>query len=154
MNRRASSGKAPIVFLAGLLVMVVGAVAAYKLWPAATHADPNNPNNPNPVNTPPGPAPNPAANLKPGDVAQTPFIFWGGDVATFVANGGLETKKDSTFDKMGVSVKLTPGDDFPQQVKDYLDNKSPLLRGTLSMLGQVSDQLTARPETTPIVFLQ
>src|SRR5207247_9987513 len=33
-------------------------------------------------------------------------------------------------------------------------NKSPLLRGTLSMLGQVSDQLTAKPETQPVVFLQ
>src|SRR5262249_17994188 len=41
-----------------------------------------------------------------------------------------------------------------KQVEDYLAGKSPLLRGTLSMLGQASDKLTARPQTTPVVFLQ
>ena len=85
---------------------------------------------------------------------RSPFIFWGGDVATFVANGGLETTKDSILARQGLNVKLTPGDDFDQQVKDYLDNKSPFLRGTLSMLGQASDKLNAKPETKPVVFLQ
>src|SRR5271156_5565901 len=36
----------------------------------------------------------------------------------------------------------------------YLSGKSPLLRGTLSMLGQESQRLTERPEHTPVVFLQ
>ena len=31
-----------------------------------------------------------------------PFIFWGGDVATFLANGGLDTKPDTTFGKLGL----------------------------------------------------
>jgi ABC-type nitrate/sulfonate/bicarbonate transport system substrate-binding protein len=83
-----------------------------------------------------------------------PFIFWGGDTATFLANGGLETNPDSLFGKHGLKVKLTPGDDFDKQVDAYLANKTPFLRGTLSMLGQVSEKLTAKPETTPVVFLQ
>ncbi len=60
-----------------------------------------------------------------------PFIFWGGDVATFHANGGLETKADSIFGKQGLKIKLTPGDDFDKQVEQYLGAKSPFLRGTL-----------------------
>ncbi len=94
------------------------------------------------------------AAAAPGETISVPFIFWGGDVATFVANGGTETKAGSTFDKMGLKLRLTPGDDFDKQVADYLDNKSPFLRGTLSMLGQASEKLTAKPETTPVVFLQ
>src|ERR1700694_1273559 len=46
--------------------------------------------------------------LKAGEVVEVPFIFWGGDVAPFVANGGLETKKDSLFGRHDLSVKLTP----------------------------------------------
>jgi ABC-type nitrate/sulfonate/bicarbonate transport system substrate-binding protein len=93
----------------------------------------------------------PAAAAEPVVV---PFIFWGGDVATFHANGGLETRADSIYDKLGLKLKLTPGDDFDKQVKDYKAGKSPFLRGTLSMLGQVSDDLTASADATPVVFLQ
>jgi ABC-type nitrate/sulfonate/bicarbonate transport system substrate-binding protein len=85
---------------------------------------------------------------------QVPFIFWGGDVATFVANGGLETTADSFYGKQGLKIKLVPGDDFDGQIKSYLEGRSPFLRGTLSMLGQASEQLTAKDETTPVVFLQ
>jgi outer membrane protein OmpA-like peptidoglycan-associated protein len=91
---------------------------------------------------------------KKGEELPLPFIFWGGDVATFHANGGLQTKPDSLFGKHNLNLKLVPGDDFEGQVKDYLAGKSPFLRGTLSMLGQASDKLTAKPETTPVVFLQ
>jgi outer membrane protein OmpA-like peptidoglycan-associated protein len=91
---------------------------------------------------------------KAPDKVSVPFIFWGGDVATFHANGSFETRPRSIFDGLGLNLTLTPGDDFGQQVKDYLSGKSPFLRGTMSMLGQVSDQLTAKPETTPVVFLQ
>src|SRR5438105_12400937 len=82
-----------------------------------------------------------ADKIKPGTMLEVPFIFWGGDVATFHANGGLETAKDSLFDKQGIKIKLTPGDDFDKQVKNYLADKTPFLRGTLSMLGQASDEL-------------
>jgi ABC-type nitrate/sulfonate/bicarbonate transport system substrate-binding protein len=90
-------------------------------------------------------------DIKPIDV---PFIFWGGDVATFHANGGIDTTADCFYGKKGLKLHLVPGDDFDDQIKNYLAGKSPFLRGTLSMLGQVSERLTAKDETTPVVFLQ
>jgi ABC-type nitrate/sulfonate/bicarbonate transport system substrate-binding protein len=87
-------------------------------------------------------------------VLEVPFIFWGGDVATFMANGGTETAPNSFFAHHDLKIKLVPGDDFDKQIKDYLEGKSPFLRGTLSMLGQTSEQLTQKDETTPVVFLQ
>jgi hypothetical protein len=103
------------------------------------------------------PGGDPAKHIKPDTVLEVPFIFWGGDVATFYANGGLETTPDSLFGKQGLKIKLVPGDDFGAQVKNYLankDNKSPFLRGTMSMLGQESENLTKKPHETPVVFLQ
>src|SRR5713226_6032647 len=94
-----------------------------------------------------------AKRIKEDTVLEVPFIFWGGDVATFHANGGLETTPDSLFGKQGLKLKLVPGDDFAGQVKNYSDNKSPFLRGTMSMLGQESEGLTKKPDTTPVVFL-
>src|SRR5436309_242916 len=63
--------------------------------------------------------------VKAGGVLEDPFILWGGDAATFHANGGLTTKDGSIFQKQGLKLKLVPGDDFPKQVKDYLEGKSP-----------------------------
>lgn len=85
---------------------------------------------------------------------QIPYITWGGDVATFLANGGLETKSGSIYDKMGVKMKLTAGDDFVSQVRDYLTGKSPFLRGEMRMLGQASEVLSKDPRTKPVVILQ
>src|SRR6266446_1216182 len=75
------------------------------------------------------------------DHVSVPFILWGGDVATFLANGGLETQPGTIFARHGLKLKLTRGDDFDQQVKDYVANKTPFLRGTMSMLGQASERL-------------
>src|SRR2546421_3552563 len=36
--------------------------------------------------------------VKKTDVLEVPFLTWGGDVATFYANGGVDTKPDSIFD--------------------------------------------------------
>lgn len=83
-----------------------------------------------------------------------PYITWGGDVATFLANGDLQTQPNSIYQKLGLSLKLTPGDDFPSQVKDYLSGKTPFLRGTVHMLGQASEVLGADPRTKPVVILQ
>ena len=41
-----------------------------------------------------------------------PYITWGGDMATFYANGGLVTKPGTIFEKQGLNLKLQPGDDF------------------------------------------
>ena len=88
------------------------------------------------------------------DTLQVPFITWGGDVATFYANGGLTTQSNSIFAKQGLKIKLTPGDDFISQVKDYVSGKSPFLRGTYRMLGQASEVLGSDPRTKPVVVLQ
>ncbi|MCC9608865.1 hypothetical protein LOC68_08125 [Blastopirellula sp. JC732] len=85
---------------------------------------------------------------------QVPFITWGGDAATFYANGGLDTKPESIYGKSGLKLKLTPGDDFVQQVKDYMGGKSPFLRGTMRMLGQASEVIGTDPRTKPVVVLQ
>ena len=94
--------------------------------------------------------------VEKGDVITVPFITWGGDVPTFHANGGLETKSGSgtIFEKLGLKVKLVNGDDFPKQVKDYLGGKTPLLRGTFGMLSQASQVVNSNPATKSVVFLQ
>jgi len=83
-----------------------------------------------------------------------PYITWGGDAATFYANGGLETKPDSIYGKSGLKLKLTVGDDFVQQVKDYMGGKSPYLRGTFRMLGQASEVIGSDPRTKPVIIMQ
>lgn len=87
-------------------------------------------------------------------VTKVPFITWGGDVATFLANGGLKTKPDSIVAKQGLSLELFPGDDFPAQVRSYLSGDTPYLRGTLSMFGLASEVLGADPRTKPVIIFQ
>lgn len=87
-------------------------------------------------------------------VTQVPYITWGGDVPTFVANGGLVTTPQSIYGKSGLNLKLVPGDDFQQQVKDYLSGKSPYLRGTYHMIALASEVLNKDSKTKPVMFLQ
>ncbi len=98
-------------------------------------------------------------SLRPGPVQATspipvPFITWGGDVATFHANGGLNTAGGSIYQQMGLNLKLTPGDDFVGQVKNYVSGKTPFIRGTMRMLGQASEVIGSDPNTKPVVILQ
>ena len=85
---------------------------------------------------------------------QVPFITWGGDMATFLANGGLATKPGSIFQRQGLNLRLTPGDDFIQQVRDYRAGRSPFLRGTFHMMGLASEALGSDPRTKGVVILQ
>ncbi|MBL9137252.1 MAG: ABC transporter substrate-binding protein [Verrucomicrobiales bacterium] len=94
-----------------------------------------------------GPAPAPGRLV-------VPFITWGGDLATFHANGGLSTKPGSIFARQGLNLQLTPGDDFVQQVRDYRAGKTPLLRGTFHMIGLASEVIGADPRTKGVVILQ
>ncbi len=89
-----------------------------------------------------------------GDTLEVPYITWGGDAATFLANGGLKTEPGSIYGKMGLKLNLVAGDDFPAQVKHYMEGKSPFLRGTMRMMGMASELLNANPDTIPITFLQ
>lgn len=99
-------------------------------------------------------APVSVAAVKEDPTLQVPYITWGGDVATFRANGGLQTQSGSIFDNHGLNLKLTPGDDFISQVEDYVSGKSPFLRGTMRMLGQASEVIGADPRIKPVVILQ
>ncbi len=98
-------------------------------------------------------------NVPVGNVTQTkpllvPYITWGGDMATFYANGGLQTKVGSIFAKQGLQLQLTAGDNFTQQVRDYLAGKSPFLRGTFSMMGMASEVIGADSRTQGMVIAQ
>jgi ABC-type nitrate/sulfonate/bicarbonate transport system substrate-binding protein len=100
--------------------------------------------------------------LGPGNVGtvtqtaplQVPYITWGGDMATFYANGGLTTKSGSIFQKQGLNLKLNPGDDFLQQVRDYRAGKTPFLRGTFHMIGLASEVIGSDPRTKAVVIVQ
>ncbi len=92
--------------------------------------------------------------VEKAEVLNVPFITWGGDVATFHANGGLETKPGTIFAQQGLKLKLVNGDDFPAQVKSYLEGKTPFLRGTFGMLAQASQVVNSNPKTQAVVFLQ
>ena len=92
--------------------------------------------------------------VKDGGAVEVPFITWGGDVATFYANGGLKTAEGSLLQRQGLNVSLRPGDDFVEQVRRYMAGDSPMLRGTLRMIGQASEVIGSDPRTKPVVFLQ
>lgn len=92
--------------------------------------------------------------VKEGSPLKVPYITWGGDVATFYANGGLQTANGSIYAAQGLKLRLIPGDDFVNQVKQYLEGETPFLRGTLHMLGQASEVLGKDPRTKPVVVLQ
>ncbi len=92
--------------------------------------------------------------VAPSATVTVPYITWGGDTATFLANGGLKTENGSIYKTSGLQMQLVPGDDFVGQVKSYLSGKTPFLRGTFHMLGQASEVIAQDPRTKPIVILQ
>lgn len=98
------------------------------------------------------------AELKYGDVAggmlQLPHRSCGGDVPLYWANGGVETKKGSLYDKLGLKLKLVDGDNYYKQVIDYVGGKSPFVRGSLGMLTRASGALEKDDRARPVVFLQ
>lgn len=89
-----------------------------------------------------------------GGAVEVPYILWGGDVATFLANGDLKTKPSSIFQQSGLDIQLVPGDDFVGQVKNYMQGKSPFLRGTMHMIGLAGEVVGSDPRTKPVVILQ
>ena len=95
-----------------------------------------------------------AQPVQEAEVLTVPFITWGGDTATFHANGGLATQPGTIYDGLGLKLQLAGGDDFVGQVKDYMAGKTPFLRGTFSMLGQASEVINSSPDTQAVVFLQ
>jgi outer membrane protein OmpA-like peptidoglycan-associated protein len=93
-------------------------------------------------------------SVKSTDPIQVPFITWGGDMATFYANGGLTTKSGTIFNKLGLNLRLVQGDNFIQQVRNYLSGESPFLRGTFRMMGLASEAIGQNDDTKGVVILQ
>lgn len=86
---------------------------------------------------------------------QLPLITWGADIATVLANGNqIETQPGSIFDGLGLKLNLKRDDVFANQIKSYLECKSPFLRGTLAMVQMATDVLNQDTKTKPIVFYQ
>jgi len=92
--------------------------------------------------------------VKNTDPLIVPYITWGGDMATFYANGGKKTVPGTIFADQGLNLNLKPGDDFIQQVRDYLSGKSPFLRGTFRMIGMASEMIGSDSRTQGMVILQ
>lgn len=96
----------------------------------------------------------PVGNVSDAGPIQVGFLTWGGDVAAFVANGGLNTRPDSLYGKAGLNLKFVNGDDLVQQAKDYISGKTPYLRCTTHMAGTVSEVLNKDARTKPVMILQ
>jgi hypothetical protein len=94
------------------------------------------------------------ADVQPAELTNVPHITWGGEAAEFLANGGQVTQASSINGQLGLKLKLTPGDDFIQQVRDYMEGKSPFLRGTFRMCCLASEVLNSDPRTTPVMIIQ
>jgi ABC-type nitrate/sulfonate/bicarbonate transport system substrate-binding protein/outer membrane protein OmpA-like peptidoglycan-associated protein len=91
---------------------------------------------------------------KSGEI-QVPFITWGGDIATILANGDTaRTKRGSLFAEQGLKLKLKREDDFAQQVKSYIQGDSPYLRGTVGMINIAAEALSKDPKTNPVIIYQ
>lgn len=93
-------------------------------------------------------------DVKDTSTLQVPFIVWGGDMSTFYANGGLKTQPGTIFEKQGLNLELVPGDDFIAQVRNYLEGKTPFLRGTFRMMGMASEVICSDPRTKGVVIMQ
>lgn len=94
-----------------------------------------------------------AQPLQQNAVMPCPFMTWGGDTPLLVANGNnLVTQSGSEYQKLGLNLKFYRENEFSNQVKDYLNGKTPFLRCTYSMLGPASEILNRDQRTQPVVF--
>jgi len=85
---------------------------------------------------------------------EVPYILWGGEAATFLANGISFDTTGGTFKEKGLKIKLVRGDDPVQQAKAYLSGKTPVWRGTMRMLGIFAELANGDPRTQPVVAVQ
>ncbi len=88
------------------------------------------------------------------DPMPVPLITWGGDAATLHANGGTDTVPSSLFGSRNLNLRLYKQDDFVAQVRDYMEGKTPFLRGTMGMINTYSEVLNQDSKTAPVVVLQ
>ncbi|OGA04321.1 MAG: nitrate ABC transporter substrate-binding protein [Betaproteobacteria bacterium RIFCSPLOWO2_02_FULL_62_17] len=89
------------------------------------------------------------------EALQLPIITWGGDIATVFANGNqADTGRGSLFDKAGLKLRLAREDVLAKQLDAYLACRTPFLRGTLGMLGQVAEVTERDPRTRMVIVHQ
>ncbi|MBT3221701.1 MAG: ABC transporter substrate-binding protein, partial [Proteobacteria bacterium] len=143
-----------ILSLCGLLLVLGGCGGGGDTQAVSPVNVSDAPEQPKPLLVPSGPRTLKSQEVVKGEAIKIPFILWGGDMATFYANGGLRTTKGSIFDKHGLVIQLSPGDDFDAQVADYTSGTSPFLRGTFRMLGLASEKLGEDKGARPLVFMQ
>ena len=92
--------------------------------------------------------------VREGGAMQLPFITWGGDIATILANGSAkDTAAGSIFDAQGLKFSLKREDDFTAQIGSYIRGDSAYLRCTLGMLNQAVEALND-PRVKPVVIGQ
>ncbi|RMH15686.1 MAG: hypothetical protein D6696_19880, partial [Acidobacteria bacterium] len=72
-----------------------------------------------------------------GGALQVPVLARGADLVVVQALEG------GAFERLGLEVELTRGDDFPAQVKAALAGSSPLLRGTVTMIQNAAEVFAA-----------
>lgn len=66
-------------------------------------------------------------DMNAGGAVQVPLITWGGDIATILANGNhRNTAANSIFAQQNLQLELVRSDDFRQQVKAYMQGKTPI----------------------------
>ena len=85
---------------------------------------------------------------------QVPSLLWGGEAATFYANGGVTTTSNSIFGKLGLSYRITNGDNSIQQARDYITGKSPFIRMTSRMSSLYAEEFNRDERTRPVAILQ
>lgn len=98
----------------------------------------------------------PASVKLGGSAVKAPMITWAADGVTVQANGGMAANPNSELAKaMGVPVELSLVDDFDQQVADYVEGRSPFLRGTIGMINLASEALKGfGADYEPVVIMQ
>ncbi|MFC1744669.1 hypothetical protein ACFL35_11815 [Candidatus Riflebacteria bacterium] len=90
------------------------------------------------------------------NTVSVPFITWAGDGPMILSNGGKSPNSESFFaQKAGFKVKMENGDNFKKQVENYIQGKTPFLRGTLGMINLAAEVLSEKdPALKPLVFIK
>lgn len=88
-------------------------------------------------------------DCRAADTVSVPMITWGADLVTVhaAASGGA-------FEAVDIKADLFREDVFARQVEAYLRCETPFLRGTIGMIAQVSDIVSADSRTAPQAIYQ
>jgi len=89
-----------------------------------------------------------------GTAVKVGMLLWGGDMATFWGNGGLETREGTIFAQYGLQLSIVDGNNFATQLASYRAGETPILRGEFGMIGKHAQKLcTESDDLCPVFFL-